>query len=104
MAFQQVKVVAFGSSRAGLTTVGYQLVNADQSNNGLRVTAGVFPVGSGGYAANVTFPDLFHGLIKWDTGEDTPRYASEAVDHRSLGAGGGGDEVSTIETGEIEVH
>lgn len=79
MAYTSVRHASFGISKAGLLTVGYQLVNYDGTNYGSRLTAGVVDLGDGAYGASVVFPDGFRGFIKWDTGEGSPGYASEAI-------------------------
>jgi hypothetical protein len=73
----RVKSVAFGASRAGLTTVGYTLTGL------ARTATGVVEVvpGTGIYRATVTIPDGFAGLIVWDTGQaaDLIRYAADEL-------------------------
>ena len=73
-----------GKSKANLTGstgVGYALLNADGTTNQPRSTTGVYQLssGSGLYAAQITFPDTFHGSVIWDTGEVTSSlgYATE---------------------------
>jgi hypothetical protein len=79
MSYPQFLTASFGTSKAGLLTVGYQLFDSAGIPSGSRVTAGVQDLGSGGYGALVTAPDSFRGRIVWDTGELTPAYASEAI-------------------------
>ncbi|HEV8177147.1 MAG TPA: hypothetical protein VGP44_05610 [Gemmatimonadales bacterium] len=79
MATSLYSLVSFGSGKASLATVGYQLVNADNTNNGSRITAGVQDLTGGQYGALVSFPTGFQGRIKWDTGEASPAYASDSV-------------------------
>lgn len=70
------KTVNFGTSKTGLTTVGYTLI----SNNGFvggRQTVGVYEIGNGVYGADI---DVGEGSILWDTGEVTPLYASDEQD------------------------
>lgn len=74
MAYSKLSVVGFGSTKTGLLTVGYQLKNANGTNNGIRITAGVVEVGFGFYQASVSIPDGHIGGILWDTGEGTPKY------------------------------
>jgi hypothetical protein len=72
----QYRTAEFGSSRGGLTTVGYTL------SGGSRITAGVAEVGTntGIYGALVEVPDGFQGSILWDTGEgESTVYAGGAV-------------------------
>jgi hypothetical protein len=79
MAYQQHLEITFGSSRAHLVTVGYQLYNSDGTANGPRITEGVTEVddGLGHYEAVVLVPINFLGRIVWDTGQAPPVYASE---------------------------
>src|SRR5512135_2323208 len=81
MSYTLFKTVAFGSAYAGLATVGYQLFNANNTNNGSRITAGVTERGTstGSYGATITFPDSFIGEIRWDTGGSPAKYASDEV-------------------------
>lgn len=77
--------VNFGSLKTGLTTVGYQLLTSTGANQGSRITAGVFEIGGGSYAAVVTLPaDTFVGAIKWDSGEGSPLYAVEPINPAAL--------------------
>lgn len=64
----------FGSSFTGLVaSVGYQLVNADKTLNGSRVTGASiteYPTGSGAYIADIAYPDGIvtgGGWVAWDT-------------------------------------
>ncbi len=82
MAYSRFKTVNFGAGKAGLSTVGYQLVNADGSANGSRIAASIVAIGAGVYGAVVSFPDAFSGGIRWDTGETTPLYAFEEINPR----------------------
>ncbi len=82
-----VLIVNFGSTKTGLNTVGYQLKNAAGTNTGSRVTAGVYETSGGGYGANVAIPYVIAtggGSILWDTGEATPKYASEEINPQAL--------------------
>jgi hypothetical protein len=69
------KIVMFGSSRAALGTVGYQIYDATNVAVGTRVTAGIQNLGGGA----VTVADNFNGRITWDSGEGTPVYASDEL-------------------------
>lgn len=84
MSYQHYQSVVFGTSKAGLATVGYALYNADGSSNGTRQTTGVQDLHGGSYGALVTFPDAFQGRLTWDTGETTPVYASENINDYRL--------------------
>lgn len=75
MAYSLLLAVGFGSTKTGLVTVGYQLKNANGTNNGIRVTTGIVEIGSGYYQAAVSIPDGHIGGILWDTGEALPKYA-----------------------------
>lgn len=79
MSYQLYKTVAFGASKAGLTTVGYTLYNTVGDAVGGRVTSGVQDLGGGQYGATVTFPDGFSGRITWDTGEADVALATGSV-------------------------
>lgn len=74
-----IHVVNFGSAKGGLATVGYQLYNKAGATQGARQTSPVFEVGTstGIYGANIGVPDNWDGVILWDTGEASPRYAVE---------------------------
>ncbi len=73
-----IKVVNFGYGKRGLSTVGYTLYNSDLTVKQARTTSGVSEVGTTGiYACEMTFDDDWEGLIVWDTGEASPRYATE---------------------------
>ena len=71
------KTVAFGNSKTGLATVGLALLNPDGTVHTARTTTGVYEMAGGGYGKNVTFPDDWKGILKWDTGEGSPLYAFE---------------------------
>lgn len=73
-----LKVVNFGSGKGGLTTVGYTVYGVDGVAISSRSTDGVVEIGTstGVYAAPVILPD-YDAIILWDTGEATPRYATE---------------------------
>lgn len=64
-------IVNFLPSRAGLTTVGYRLLDKFQQIVQGRTTTGVTEVwaGLGVYSVLLTFPDAFEGYIVWDTGQ-----------------------------------
>jgi len=73
------RTVSFGSSRTGLTTVGFRLYDVDGTAVGGRVTIGVVELGGGQYGAPVAVPDGFAGRITWDTGEPSPLSVSAAI-------------------------
>jgi hypothetical protein len=73
-------VVDFGSSRAGLLTVGYRLYTQSTNSTGIRNTGGVQEIVDGKYGANVTYPDgAFYGGVVWDSGELSPIYAVDPI-------------------------
>lgn len=85
--------VSFGSSQTGLSTVGYQLLNADGTNNGTRVTAGVYEIGGGSYGAIIAYPSTIvsgGGNVLWDTGGGSPIYATTTVGPGDFGSVQGG--------------
>lgn len=75
------KTVNFGSTKAGLTTVGYRIVPADFEGALAdvlalpRVTAGVQEIGGGTYRAKNVPAGT--GDIRWDTGDATPMVATD---------------------------
>lgn len=76
MSFTQLRTANLGISKANLTGstgVGFALINTDGTTQTPRTTVGVYQLssGSGLYAANITFPDFWHGSVIWDTGEAT---------------------------------
>jgi hypothetical protein len=81
MPISLIQNVAFGGSKAGLTTVGYRLIFQDGTAAG-RIADGIIDLGDGEYGATVVFPDGFLGWLKWDTGEGVPRFATAGVDLR----------------------
>lgn len=60
--------VNFGTGKAGLTTVGYQLMLADQIEVGPRITD-VDIYADGNYAFTANLPTNFQGDVVVDTGE-----------------------------------
>lgn len=79
MSYQLYQMASFGSGKEGLTTVGYQLVQADGTLSGSRVITGVQDLGYGSYGALITYPAAFRGRITWDSGEAVPLGASDVV-------------------------
>lgn len=74
-------VVNFGSSRAGLTTVGYLVRNAAGDVVRARSTQGVQDLGGGVYQGSWQPPaggGVF--VVLWDTGGATPLFAAESID------------------------
>lgn len=67
--------VSFGSSKTGLTTVGYRFYGV-AGLIGIRATAGVFEIGGGAYGLGIK-PSVAAVGIQWDTGEATPIFAHE---------------------------
>ena len=75
-----LKSVNFGRSAICLSTVGYTLYDSTGNKFGDRVTEGIHEVGieTGIYAAKITFPpSIALGSILWDTGTDSPLFATE---------------------------
>src|SRR3989337_3545697 len=80
MTYNLVVAAGFGSTKTGLSTVGYQLKNADGTNNGIRVSGtAIKEIGAGYYQASVSIPDGHTGGILWDTGEAPPKYAYQDI-------------------------
>lgn len=79
MSYTRYETVAFGGSKAGLSTVGYRLYDETGAAIGGRATDGVQDLGGGQYGADVTFPTGFRGRITWDTGEAAPAVASAEI-------------------------
>lgn len=79
MSYTLYQTVSFGSSKAGLATVGYCLYDTSGTPVGSRTTSGIQELGGGQYGATITFADGFRGRITWDSGEVSPVYASDSV-------------------------
>lgn len=73
-------MVSFGPGKAGLTHVGYTLVNPNGSNFSPRSEVGVIELGGGDYYVGMQFDQEWQGFILWDTGEISPKTAREAVE------------------------
>ena len=79
------KVVAFGKKFDNLTTVGYELLNADGTQYQARTTTGVYEITQGYYGCNITVPDDWSGVVLWDTGEPSgATYFAEEHDFGGL--------------------
>lgn len=76
--------VAFGGSKTGLGTVGMTLLNPDGTEHTARTTVDIYEMGGGGYGKNITFPDNWKGIIKWDSGEGSPVYAYEDYNYLEM--------------------
>ena len=79
-----LKTVNFGSTKSGLTgSVGVRLLNTRGACTSMRSTTSVYETfpNSGIYASLIRFPEKFRGVIMWDTGEDSPKYASEEYNY-----------------------
>lgn len=79
--------VAFGSSKIGLIAVGLTLLNPNGTEHTARTTVDIFEMGGGGYGKNVSFPDNWKGILKWDSGEGSPIYAYEDYNYLTLTGG-----------------
>ena len=79
MAKDVLHIANFGTSKAGLLTVGFTVYNDDGSEHSARSTTGVSELGTntGIYSAKVVLPNDGEFAVVWDTGEATPRYAVE---------------------------
>lgn len=77
--FQQVRSADFGSFYAGSTSINYSLYSSSNALIDGPTTVGVSEVGTltGVYAANISFPDDFHGTILWSSGGADPVFVSE---------------------------
>lgn len=67
-----VTTVPFGATYAGLSTVGFTLINLDGTTYLPRATASVQTVGGGAYFAGVSVQVGWYGVAKWDTGTAVP--------------------------------
>lgn len=71
----------FGPARAGLTTVGYTLLNPDDTVYQARTTTGVLELGTttGCYGVSVSLPVAWTGFVLWDSGQTVPAYAVQTT-------------------------
>lgn len=78
-----LRIVNFGTSKGGLSTVGYTIYGVDGAVIASRSTSGVTEIGSstGIYAANINMPD-YDAIVLWDTGDASIRYATEDYQHQ----------------------
>jgi len=76
--------VAFGSSKTGLGSVGMTLLNPDGTEHTARSTVGIYEMAGGGYGKNISFPDNWKGILKWDSGEGSPIYAYEDYNYLEM--------------------
>lgn len=88
MSSELIKTANFGSTKSGLSNVGYRLIDAAGAISTERTEAGVYETvpGSGIYAALIVFPAVFRGTILWDTGEPQPVFAAEEYNHAVNGS------------------
>jgi hypothetical protein len=68
----------FPSSKAGLSTIGYTLLNADGTVHTSRSTS-VVNRGNGSFSAIINLSVAWIGSVLWDTGETTLLYAEEDI-------------------------
>lgn len=82
--------VNFGRDFAGLSTVGYELLDEDDVVVVPRTTAGVTAKGDGSYGCDIVPPTGYvDGYVRWSTGADAD--AAIAVDDwLAVGSSGGG--------------
>lgn len=72
------KTCSMGSNKTGLVgTIGVTLLSSNGSTHAARTTTGIYEIGGGCYAKQITFDDDWIGSIKWDTGGGSPLYAIE---------------------------
>lgn len=76
--------VAFGASKTGLSAVGLTLLNPDGTEHTVRTTVDIYEIAGGGYGKNITFPDNWKGILKWDSGEGSPIYAYEDYNYLTM--------------------
>jgi hypothetical protein len=76
--------VAFGPSKTGLGAVGLTLLNPDGTEHTARTTVDIYEMGGGGYGKNITFPDYWKGILKWDSGEGSQLYAYEDYNYLTM--------------------
>lgn len=88
MSSELVKTVNFGSTKSGLSHVGYRLISFSGAVTTERTESGVYETvsGSGIYAALIEFSSGFRGTILWDTGEDPAAFAAEEYNHAVNGS------------------
>ncbi len=74
--------VAFGTSRAGLSTVGYTIYNPDGTVAQARSTTGVVEYGdrTGCYGASQTLGAFGSSIVVWDTGQAEPRFVARELE------------------------
>lgn len=70
-------IVNFGQAYASLATVGYTVYTRTGTTSIARATTGVFELGTatGIYAVNASVDQGFDGIVLFDTGGASPRYA-----------------------------
>jgi len=71
--------VKFPASKAGLSTVGYTLLNADGTEYTARTVTSVIDQGYGAYNVEVVFASPWMGMIIWDTGDVDIKRATEGI-------------------------
>jgi hypothetical protein len=88
MESELIKTVNFGSTKSGLSQVGYRLIGMTGNVVLERTEFGVYETAprSGIYAALISFSEGFRGTILWDTGETAPVFAAEEYNHSVDGA------------------
>jgi len=84
MPVSSTKTVNFGATKSGLAgSAGYRILDESGQIVRERTTTDIsesFP-GSGIYSSLVIFPDYFSGSILWDTGEESPVFATEEYNY-----------------------
>ena len=69
----------FGSGKAELSTVGYEVFDSHWASQRPRTQTGIHEAGSGVYTLSLPVLDGFVGFVRGDTGEVTPRYDTVPV-------------------------
>tara|TARA_B100000214_G_C23926326_1_gene608551 strand:+ start:830 stop:1270 length:441 start_codon:yes stop_codon:yes gene_type:complete len=77
-----LKTANLGRGKAGLSTVGFTIFNAEGTETSSRSTTGVHEIGTGTglYGAQVSLASAFSGSIMWDSGDGSSKvYAVEEI-------------------------
>ena len=82
--FGRSVVVSFGTGKAALSTIQYQLRDNAGESIGSSVVPTVITIGGGYYALYVPFPRMFNGSIAFDSGDGSPVRLSVAINHKPI--------------------
>lgn len=79
------RVVNFGKSKSGLTSISYSIFDIN-GNLITKTSNGIFEISqsSGIYGANIPFSSSFSGSILWQSGESEPVFAVEEYNHLAV--------------------